>query len=73
MKIIRPGVLMDTVELKATCRTCDGIIAVTVADGEFVSDQKDGDFFQFRCPTDGCKQLQSYSTRRGSSKSNRTS
>lgn len=50
MKIISQGVAPLDVPQQATCLKCDAVIEFTPREVERIFDQRDGDFYQFKCP-----------------------
>lgn len=67
MKIIKkgdPGKKLPWVNKTITCRDCGCKFKLELADSakvKFVSDQRDGDFYQVNCPE--CKAQQTITTR----------
>lgn len=53
VKIIKRGTPPDTKPRKATCRDCGTKIEFAVKEAKYVSDQRDGDILQIKCPV--CK------------------
>ena len=51
MKVIRPGVLPENVEIESTCRYCKCLFSYTKKEAFYRSDQRDGDYLEISCPT----------------------
>jgi hypothetical protein len=52
MKLIRKAKIKKTIN-KIECDHCEAVYACEKRELEFVADQRDGDFYWFKCP--GCK------------------
>lgn len=50
MEIIKRGVDPKTKPLSGTCRNCMTEITFLPVEAEYVSDQRDGDFYKIKCP-----------------------
>lgn len=53
MEIIRQGHDPALTPVQATCNRCDTAIRFFPHEAKYVSDQRDGDFYQIKCPTCG--------------------
>lgn len=53
MKVIRQGVIPEQQPMQATCSHCNAVIEFKPEEVRRVSDQRDGDFYQFACPCCG--------------------
>lgn len=53
MRVIKPGIDPQDVAQQATCHNCHAVIEFMPREVERVSDQRDGDFYQFNCPCCG--------------------
>ena len=51
--VIKRGVPKDEVPLQVDCRRCESILQFRPVDVERVFDQRDGDFYTFKCPVCG--------------------
>lgn len=51
MKIIKHGLLPEERVYRVTCIACKCVFDAEQSEGVYVSDQRDGDFVRFKCPT----------------------
>jgi hypothetical protein len=51
MKIVRQGVDQSKQPVQAECNHCHTVIEFLPFEAKYVSDQRDGDFYQIACPT----------------------
>ena len=50
MKIIRHGKIPQEKECQSECHNCKTLFSLTIAEGELVYDQRDGDYIKTNCP-----------------------
>lgn len=54
MKIIKEGNLPSERKFTATCSNCKCHFEFLAKEAEYRSDQRDGDFYEVKCPQSGC-------------------
>ena len=54
MEILKEGLHPSEKVAEFGCHECGGQYRAKISEGDYVSDQRDGDFVQFECPC--CKQ-----------------
>lgn len=55
MRVIKRGILPSERKTEWTCGTCKSIVESTQNEGEYISDQREGDCVKFECPV--CKRF----------------
>lgn len=56
IKVTKPGKLPSEKSFHGNCTNCGCAITCKRKDGEYISDQRDGDMLKVKCPTTGCHQ-----------------
>lgn len=51
MRIIKPGIVPGTAPQTVTCRHCQAVIEFTANEVRRQFDQRDGDYYEFNCPS----------------------
>lgn len=54
IKVTKPGKLPAFDLMRGTCSHCKAEVECNRGDAEMLSDQRDGDAYKVRCPTQGC-------------------
>lgn len=58
MRIVRQGRVPAKKEYRVGCDNCDTVFIFEEGEARYVSDQRDGDYLEIKCPT--CKESVTY-------------
>ncbi len=50
MEIIKKGIKPSEKSAEFSCRTCKSVLKAKMSEGNYQSDQRDGDYVVFSCP-----------------------
>lgn len=50
MKIIQDGIIPENIPRRTSCDKCKCVFEYTIAEVEYISDQRDGDCYKLNCP-----------------------